>query len=354
MIREGEQAPSFELPAVIEGRPGRIALDDVVGESVVVLVFYPADFNPSCTDETTDLDEFDVFRMQPDAAVLAVSGDSVYSHRAFAEAYGLQIPLLADVHGEVAEAYGVAADDDRYRNHRAVVVIDHDGTVTYTWLASDIEDRPDIRAVQQAFGAIGDTALATTEYSEGCDHYERGRDAFLEGMAAYEERDWVLACGAFEDARDALLSAAERFRRAIRFSEDEAMARSFERGQTVADELRLTVGVLNDAAAAHAGGDPSHGEALRREAEENLEHLRDLGAPPGPDDIPVDEDSPADQSPFAIDGVLSGAGVTEGGDGTSDGEDGPIDDEELAALTESIETQDASDPDAADAEPDDS
>ena len=40
MVREGDIAPSFELPAVVDGRPGQVALDSSLGETVVVLVFY--------------------------------------------------------------------------------------------------------------------------------------------------------------------------------------------------------------------------------------------------------------------------------------------------------------------------
>jgi peroxiredoxin len=180
VLGEGTEAPTFELPGVVEGRPVRVRLDSLLGESVVVLVFYPADFNPSCTDETTDLDEFDVFGMQSDATVLGVSGDSVYSHRAFADAYDLKLPLLADVDGEVARSYGVTAEDGRYPTRRAVVVIDHERQVTYTWVGADIE-RPDVEAVQTAFAGIDDINLAETQYREGCDRYDEATEMFVEG-----------------------------------------------------------------------------------------------------------------------------------------------------------------------------
>ena len=294
MIREGAQAPSFELPAVIDGRPGRVALDDFLGETAVILVFYPADFNPSCTDETTDLDEFEVFRMQPDVTVLALSGDSVYSHRAFAEMYDLHIPLLADVHGEAARAYGVTADDDRYTTRRAVVLVDHDGTVVYTWAGDDIEDRPDIEAVQAAFRGIEDADLAAAQYREGCERYDEARDTFVEGMRAYKRREWVLACSEFDAASDELRAATDAFETAARFSEDERMERSFEHGQQVAGELRRALGLMHDSARAYTAGERRRAEELRREGEAVLETLQELGAPPDPDAVPVDVD--ADQS----------------------------------------------------------
>lgn len=365
MIDEGEQAPPFELPAVVGRRPARVSLGDVLGESVVVLAFYPADFNPSCTDESTDLSEFDVFQMQSDATILAISGDSIYSHRAFAETHDLHLPLLADVRGEVAEAYGVASGDTRYPTRRAVVVIDLEGRVSYTWVADNIEERPDIDAVQQAFAAVGDAELAETQYSEACERYSEGRDAFLEGMRAYRSRDWVLASGEFETAAEALEVARDGFRRSARFNEDEAVTPSFERGLRVAEKLGRAVDLLEDAASAHASGNGQRGKALREEAEEVVEMLRELGPPPDPEDLPVDlgDEATTGEALSELDAapgrsefknVPAGAATDPGlavDDQSSRSDDdtesdGDIDEEELEALTAEIETQEASNGDS--------
>ena len=360
MIDEGEQAPPFELPAVVGGRPARVSLGDALGESIVVLAFYPADFNPSCTDKSTDLSEFDVFRMQSDATILAISGDSIYSHRAFAETHDLHLPLLADVRGEVAAAYGVESGDTRYPTRRAVVVIDLEGRVTYTWVADNIEERPDIDAVQQAFAAVGDAELAETQYSEACERYSEGRDAFVEGMRAYRSRDWVLAGGEFETAAEALELARDGFRRSARFSEDEAMTPSFERGLRVAEELGRAVDLLEDAASAHASGNGQRGKALREEAEDVVERLRELGPPPDPEDLPADlGDGTTGEGLSALDAAPGRSGSGDGPAAAADpglavddqsqsedDADADIDEEELEALTAEIETQEASNGDS--------
>jgi peroxiredoxin len=383
MIEEGEQAPSFELSGVIEGRPGRVSLDSFLGDSVVVLAFYPADFNPSCTDQSTDLDEFDVFRMQSDATVLAISGDSLFSHRAFARKHDLRLPLLADIDSEVARAYGVESGDGRYPNHRAVVVIDNDGQVTYTWLAENIEDRPNIEEVQAAFSAVGDANLAETQYRHGCGRYADGRSSFVTGMDAYRQRDWVLARGEFETSLNELAAAEDAYRRAIRFSETDAMTTSYERAERIVKQFGRAVDLLSDAASAHASSDGSRAKQLREEAQGVLTDVRGLGAPPNPDELPVDTDAdtsageslPAldvefdaaagEETPAAVGdsqpaGASAGVGRLTGSEetGPTDHEETPaerqtdqsgeiddddnIDEEELEALTAEIETQDAS------------
>ena len=374
MIEEGTQAPSFELPGVIEGRPGRVSLDSVLGESVVVLAFYPADFNPSCTDESTDLDEFDVFRMQSDATVLAISGDSLFSHRAFARTHDLRLPLLADIDSEVARAYGVESDDGRYPNNRAVVVIDNEGRVTYTWLAENIEQRPSIEEVQAAFATISDASLAETQYRHGCEHYGEGRASFVAGMGSYKQRDWVLARGEFETALNQLVTAEETFRRAVRFSESDAMTSSYERAEQVAQAFGRVVDLLSDAASAHASSDTSGARRLHEDAQMALSDLRELGAPPDPDDLPVDAsadgsageslpefdvageqapavagDSPSTETDAGAEratrsGFRSDEAATESptdrGAEVEDNND--LDEEDLEALTAEIETQEAS------------
>jgi peroxiredoxin len=380
MIEEGEQAPSFELPAIIEGRPGRVSLDSFIGESVVVLAFYPSDFNPSCTDESTDLDEFDVFRMQSDATVLGVSGDSLFSHRAFARKHDLHLPLLADIDGEVAGAYGVDSGDERYPNHRAVVVIDSGGRVTYTWLAETIEERPSIEEVQAAFAAIGDANLAETQYRHGRERYEDGQASFVAGLRAYGRHEWVLARGEFETALNELAAAEDAFRRAIRFGETDAMTASYGRAEHVVQEFSRAIRLLSDAASAQASNEGLRGKQLRTEGQAALEEVRERGPLPEPDELPVDPeadeqtgeglpafdiaadgDTPGTvgDSPPAEDGVgadpPTGSGATGPGDTTTEDDetavsartgteesDDDIDEAELEALTAEIETQEVS------------
>jgi len=78
--------------------------------------------------------------------VLGISGDSVYSHRAFADFLGgLTFPLLADFHpkGEVQKKYGVWREERGYP-WRTVYIVDKEGLIRWAkWIekgAPDIED----------------------------------------------------------------------------------------------------------------------------------------------------------------------------------------------------------------------
>lgn len=189
MIEHGERAPAFELPAVVEGDIERVALEEALGRDVLVLVFYPGDFNPACSDDTTALDAFDSLGLQAGVTALAVSSDSVYSHRAFADAYDLRLPVLADVYGTVAEAYGVAVADERagYRTRRAVVVVDHGGRVEYTWVADSPETLPDVEKLRDVVARLdgdGGDAVDDEELEEIASELESQTEAGAVGQAA--------------------------------------------------------------------------------------------------------------------------------------------------------------------------
>ncbi len=99
----GRPAPDFELPDQI----GQLqSLEDYRGQWVV-LYFYPKDQTPACTLEACEFrDNIFAFR-KANAQILGVSFDDVESHSEFAAEYNLPFPLLADVDGKAADAYGV-------------------------------------------------------------------------------------------------------------------------------------------------------------------------------------------------------------------------------------------------------
>lgn len=99
----GSAAPEFELA----DQTGQLhSLEDYRGQWVV-LYFYPKDETPGCTTQACEFrDNIFAFR-ELNAQILGVSLDDVESHRAFAENHSLPFPLLADIDGRAADAYGV-------------------------------------------------------------------------------------------------------------------------------------------------------------------------------------------------------------------------------------------------------
>ena len=102
-VSVGAAAPEFELP----DQEGQLHSLEDYRDQWVVLYFYPKDDTPGCTTEACEFrDNIFAFR-DLNAQILGVSLDDVESHKAFAENHGLPFPLLADVDGMAASAYGV-------------------------------------------------------------------------------------------------------------------------------------------------------------------------------------------------------------------------------------------------------
>jgi peroxiredoxin len=290
MARAGDDAPTFELPALVDGEFGRQSLEKYLGEEVVILAFYPADFNPACDDEGSDIGELDLFTMQKDVTILGISPDSVYSHRIFAEEYDLKVPLLSDTRREVAEAYDVVNDcEEGYLLQRAVFVIDLNGMIQYRWATSDPYELPEVEPIRVTIEAIGGDSTALSRYRVGHAHYVEGRRTFTSAMNAFGDHDWMVARSDFERAREEFEEAADEFDTAFRFSDTAILDEPFDRARSKANSLWQAADWLADAADAYSSGDGSVGEEYRQDAEAPLETARDIEEPLDPDDI-VDDD----------------------------------------------------------------
>ena len=129
-VEIGAQAPDFELK---DQNNQVVRLSSYRGSKNVVLVFYPLTFTGVCQSELCGIrDELPRFE-NDDVQVLAVSVDSVFSHKVWADQQGFDFPLLADFwpHGAVASAYGVF-NAERGVAERGTFIIDREGTVRYT------------------------------------------------------------------------------------------------------------------------------------------------------------------------------------------------------------------------------
>jgi len=143
-LRVGDTAPDFALPSTTGGK---VTLSDFRGKKNVVVLFYPLDFSPVCSAENRECAQLAPGLASDDVAVLGVSVDSLWSHRAFAEKFGIPYPLLSDFHpkGEVAKKYGVYLDD-KGMAARTAFVIGKDGKILDI-VKSDVPIARDIAAL---------------------------------------------------------------------------------------------------------------------------------------------------------------------------------------------------------------
>ena len=126
----GETAPDFEL----KNQYGELVkLSSFKGEKNVVLLFIPFAFTGTCTGELCAIRD-DLAAFQNDnVQVIAVSCDSPFTQKIFAEQEGYKFPVLADFwpHGAAAQAYGIF-NADLGCALRGTFIIDKEGIIRWT------------------------------------------------------------------------------------------------------------------------------------------------------------------------------------------------------------------------------
>ena len=144
MVKIGEKAPDFELPA---GGGKMLSLGDLKGKKIV-LYFYPKDDTPGCTKEACSFEQNGAALKKKGAVVIGVSADSPDSHAKFAEKYGLSFPLLSDERREIIRLYDVWKEKSLYgKNYfgieRTTFVIDESGIIRHIFNKVKVDGHTD-------------------------------------------------------------------------------------------------------------------------------------------------------------------------------------------------------------------
>jgi mycoredoxin-dependent peroxiredoxin len=151
-VEIGRLAPDFEL---VDQHGTPVRLSSYRGRRNVLLVFFPWAFSGICSGELTALRDGAADFQNDITQLLAVSTDSKFVQRVFADREGFDFPLLADFwpHGEVARRFGVF-DDAAGVALRGSFVIDRDGVLRWSVVHS-IPDARDPADYRRALAELG-------------------------------------------------------------------------------------------------------------------------------------------------------------------------------------------------------
>jgi len=95
------------------------------------LFFYPKDDSPGCTAQACSFrDQYEEFT-EVDAEVIGISGQSVKSHKNFAEKHNLSYTLLSDNNNELRKRFGVPTNLFGLIPGRVTYIIDKQGKVVH-------------------------------------------------------------------------------------------------------------------------------------------------------------------------------------------------------------------------------
>ena len=126
-LKVGDTAPDFAL--MDDGR-NVVKLAELRGKAVVLL-FYPMDFSPTCTNEHCAFGpKLSEIAPTPDTLVFGVNCDHPFSHAAYRKQFDIPYPLLSDTSREMTKAYGMFSGVEPFNcAKRGTVVIDPHGKI---------------------------------------------------------------------------------------------------------------------------------------------------------------------------------------------------------------------------------
>ena len=125
LLSVGTVAPGFSL---MDQSGTVVTLGDYKGRKSVVLIFYPGDQTPGCTQQLCEMrDDYSRFETK-NAVVFGINPADKKSHTAFVKKIGLQFPLLIDSNKTAATAYGC----NGFMINRTVYIIDTAGVIIFS------------------------------------------------------------------------------------------------------------------------------------------------------------------------------------------------------------------------------
>jgi len=127
-IQVGDMIPDFSLP----DQDGKMFnVDSVRGKKKLVIFFYPLDGSLNCTREACYFRDLSEAFEETDAVIIGISGQSVKSHKKFAEANRLNYTLLSDKKNIVRKLFGVPPSAFGLIPGRVTYVADRTGKVVF-------------------------------------------------------------------------------------------------------------------------------------------------------------------------------------------------------------------------------
>ncbi|WP_336326528.1 redoxin domain-containing protein [Halovenus sp. HT40] len=152
MISTQERAPDFCLPGTERRDLSKYQLDEYTNEGAVVLVFYPFDFSPVCTEVLCPFCDSEFLSFTENIDVFGISLDRCYAHQKFIHEYDLAFLLLSDTKGHVTEQCDLAYDEWEHHEgvpKRALVTIGDSNTIRYIWHTEDAYESPSLEELHE-------------------------------------------------------------------------------------------------------------------------------------------------------------------------------------------------------------
>ena len=156
MVKVGDKAPDFTLKTLGATGVEDFKLSAQKGKNVVLL-FFPLVNTPVCHAELCsvrdDLSGYDQLK----AKVVAISVDSPFAQKLWADKEGFKFPMVSDFNKDVSRAYGSLYDDLKGWkgvSKRSAFVVDKEGIIRYSWVSEDAGVKPNFDEIKKTLKGL--------------------------------------------------------------------------------------------------------------------------------------------------------------------------------------------------------
>ncbi|MBN2694240.1 thioredoxin-dependent thiol peroxidase [bacterium] len=129
----GGNFPDFSLK---NQNDEELSLSDFIGDTGVIIYFYPKDNTPGCTNEACDFRDREDFFKAEGWKIIGISPDDLKSHQKFSSKYELKFNILTDENNELSQKTGVWREKKNYGKtyfgiSRTTFIVDKNGVIKH-------------------------------------------------------------------------------------------------------------------------------------------------------------------------------------------------------------------------------
>ncbi|RMH56609.1 MAG: peroxiredoxin [Candidatus Hydrogenedentota bacterium] len=149
-VTVGSPVPSASLVALGEAGPQTVNTSDLKGETTVLL-FFPLVNTGVCEKELCTIRDTLQQYKNLKARVIAISVDSPFAQKLWAEKEGFQYEFWSDFNKEAIQAFDCAHEELvglKGVAKRSAFVVGPDGTIRYAWVSDDPKVLPSFDEIQ--------------------------------------------------------------------------------------------------------------------------------------------------------------------------------------------------------------
>jgi thioredoxin-dependent peroxiredoxin len=132
-LQIGDIIPQFSL----QDQDGNLFdVNTIIGKKKLVVFFYPQDGSHGCTAEACYFRDLTELFDEADARIIGISGQSVESHKNFAEKFKLNYPILSDEGDTVRKLFGVPSQYFGLVPGRVTYIADRQSKIVHVFNSS--------------------------------------------------------------------------------------------------------------------------------------------------------------------------------------------------------------------------